>query len=155
MYLYIQYLQGAETEQARNRAAYFRQFAAHLAVPVTGELGCGRMKSFADSSAVGVHWEQVDRYLQYLDYLNIYTTLSTGLGDALPLQAGHLPDSLQVVICLQTISTIFTLPAISIISTISTHPAISITSTISTARWWPETTCAVCETSSNWISSLD
>ena len=77
--MYLQYLQGAETEQARNRAAYFRQFAAHLAVPVTGELGCGRMKSFADSSAVGVHWEQVDRYLQYLDYLNIYnTTYRTG-----------------------------------------------------------------------------
>ena len=74
MYLYLQYLQGTETEQARNRAAYFRQFAAHLSVPVTGELGCGRMKSFADSSAVGVHWEQVDRYLQYLDYLNIYNT---------------------------------------------------------------------------------
>ena len=79
MYLYIQYLQGTETEQARNRAAYFRQFAAHLSVPVTGELGCGRMKSFADSSAVGVHWEQVDRYLHYLDYLNIYnTTYRTG-----------------------------------------------------------------------------
>ena len=49
---------GSETQQALNRAGYYREFAKYLEVEVKGELGCGRMKPFSDSGAVGVYWEQ-------------------------------------------------------------------------------------------------
>ena len=49
---------GAETQQALNRAGYYREFAKYLKVEVKGELGCGRMKQFSDSGAVGVYWEE-------------------------------------------------------------------------------------------------
>ena len=48
----------AETQQAQNRRNYFVEFAKYLEVEVRGVLGCGRMKPFSDSGAVGIYWEQ-------------------------------------------------------------------------------------------------
>jgi len=49
---------GSETQQARNRGEYYKEFAAYLNVQVVGDLGCGRMKPFADGGSTGVYWEQ-------------------------------------------------------------------------------------------------
>jgi len=50
---------GTETQQARNRVDYFRNFAKFLRVEVMGELGCARMKSFdASGSSIPTYWEQ-------------------------------------------------------------------------------------------------
>ena len=53
---------GTETQQARNRVDYFRNFAKFLRVEVMGELGCARMKSFdasgSSSGAIPTYWEQ-------------------------------------------------------------------------------------------------
>jgi len=49
---------GSETQQARNRGEYYKEFASYLNVQVVGDLGCGRMKPFADGGSTGVYWEQ-------------------------------------------------------------------------------------------------
>ena len=72
---------GSETEQARNRANYFKEFAKYLSVRVEGELGCGRMKSFSDAGAVGVNWEQDwarDNHCKLVTYQTPYSALVTG-----------------------------------------------------------------------------
>jgi len=53
---------GTETQQARNRVDYYRNFAKYLGVELLGELGCGRMKQFGSAGtsagAVATYWEQ-------------------------------------------------------------------------------------------------
>jgi len=72
---------GAETQQSRNRAEYYREFARYLKVEVKGELGCGRMKQFSESGSVGGYWEQdwsQKYHCKLVSYQTPYSALVTG-----------------------------------------------------------------------------
>ena len=71
---------GAETEQARNRADYFREFASYLGVRAEGELDCGRMEKFSDSGS-GIYWDQDWKrkyHCKLVTYQTPYSALVTG-----------------------------------------------------------------------------
>jgi len=74
---------GAETQQALNRAEYYKHFANYLQVKVEGELGCGKMKKFSDagSGSVATYWEQdwVTKYkCKLVTYQTPYSALLEG-----------------------------------------------------------------------------
>ena len=72
---------GAETQQALNRRNYYLKFAEYLEVEVRGELGCGRMKPFKNSGAVGIYWEKdwANKYrCKLVTYQTPYSALIEG-----------------------------------------------------------------------------
>jgi len=71
---------GTETQQALNRAEYYRHFANYLQVKVEGELGCGKMKKFSDtgSGSIATYWEQ-DWVTKYKCKLVTYQTPHSAL----------------------------------------------------------------------------
>ena len=76
---------GTETQQARNRVEYFRNFAKYMGVQMEGELGCGKMKKFGgagtSAGAVSTYWEQdwLTKYkCKLVNYQTPYSALVEG-----------------------------------------------------------------------------